>query len=133
MLEKFGFEYLAPFDILSDNLKKESVDIATSNAVFEHISKDVLPDILRSLHKCIKKGGAMCHVMDNSYHRAHSDKTISGLNFLKFSNRTFNLISGLNPNENSLVRIGDIKVYPDFARFSPSELAILVSYIVASK
>jgi SAM-dependent methyltransferase len=167
MLRKFGFEYLAPFDILSDNITQGSLDIITSNAVLEHIPQYLLPKIFDALHRCLKEGGAMCHIIDNSDHWAHGDKTISHLNFLRFSNGIFSFISGLNPSsnpincqnrlrhvqyrdmmekasfkivldesvadKNALKRIGDIKVHSDFTRFSPYELAILTSYIVASK
>lgn len=167
MLRKLGLEYLAPFDILSDNINYGPVDIITSNAVLEHIPENLIPKIFKALHGYLKEGGVMCHIIDNSDHWAHCDKTITNINFLKFSKREFDFISGLNSitnpiscqnrlrhiqyikmienasfniildesfaDKNTLIKISDIKIHHDFHKFSPTELAVLTSCIVALK
>jgi SAM-dependent methyltransferase len=88
-LRNNGFIYLAPCDCRRLPLEDSSLDVITSRSVFEHIPRGVIADILRESYRLLKPGGLVCHFVDNSDHWEHGDKSISGVNFLRFSDRTF--------------------------------------------
>jgi len=75
-------EYHVPFD--QQKLEDNSVDIVCSRAVLEHISKELLIQLFTKFHRILKADGVMCHIIDNSDHWEHKDKSISRINFLKY-------------------------------------------------
>lgn len=77
---------IAPGDAADTNLPEQSIDFHTSYAVFEHIPLDVLENILKEGSRIIKKNGLFVHRIDYSDHFSHSDKSISSINFLQYSN-----------------------------------------------
>ena len=87
--ERLRFEYLAPCDCRSLPLRDGSVDAVSSRAVLEHIPAPVIEAIFAESYRLLKQGGAVCHVIDNSDHWQHRDKSISKVNFLKFSDPIF--------------------------------------------
>lgn len=77
--------YIAPGDAANTNLPKHHIDFHTSYTVFEHIPPDVLVDILKEGNRIIKNNGLFVHRIDYSDHFSSSDKNISAINFLQFS------------------------------------------------
>lgn len=77
--------YIAPGDAAHTNLPKQHIDFHTSYTVFEHIPPNVLVDILKEGNRIIKENGLFVHRIDYSDHFSHSDKNISAINFLQFS------------------------------------------------
>lgn len=77
--------YIAPGDAANTNLPEEHIDFHTSYTVFEHIPPDILADILREGNRVIKNNGLFIHRIDYSDHFSHSDKNISAINFLQYS------------------------------------------------
>ena len=92
-----NYEYLAPYDLIHKPIKNRSFDIIISRAVFEHIPPGRLRVLTQLLFDLLKKGGAMCHIIDNSDHWEHKDKRINRVNFLKYSKQSFAVFSKLNP------------------------------------
>jgi SAM-dependent methyltransferase len=88
-LRALRINYLAPCDCRHLDLPDESLDIITSRAVMEHIPPGVIQDIYLESHRVLKQGGLTCHWIDNSDHWEHVDKTISRVNFLRFSESRF--------------------------------------------
>ena len=88
-LAKNGLVYLAPCDCRRLSLEDATLDVITSRSVFEHIPPAVIEDILKECYRLLVPGGLVCHFVDNSDHWEHSDKTISRVNFLQFSDRAF--------------------------------------------
>lgn len=84
-LEFFNIEYIAPGDASNTMLLGESVDFHTSYNVLEHIPLDILNNIFQEGNRIIKAGGLFIHRIDYSDHFSHSDKEISGINFLQYS------------------------------------------------
>lgn len=87
-LERFGVKYLAPHYISPDD---EAVDCSCSNEVLEHVPADQLAVLLKGLRVVTK--GVTTHSIDYSDHYARSDKSVSRLNFLRYSDekwRPFN-------------------------------------------
>ncbi|MGY3359737.1 hypothetical protein ACVWZK_006400 [Bradyrhizobium sp. GM0.4] len=87
-LEQFGVKYLAPHYVSPDD---EPVDCSCSNEVLEHVPADQLAVLLKGLRAVTK--GITTHSIDYSDHYARSDKSVSRLNFLRYSDdewRPFN-------------------------------------------
>lgn len=87
-LARWGIEYRAPYDVSDDGTE---VDCSCSNEVLEHVPVDQLVTLLKGLRAVTK--GVTTHSIDYSDHYARSDKSVSRLNFLGYSNeewRPFN-------------------------------------------
>lgn len=87
-LESFGVHYLAPHYVTADDVK---VDCSCSNEVLEHVPVEQLVVLLRALRNVTEK--LTVHSIDYSDHYARSDKSVSRLNFLRYSDdewRPFN-------------------------------------------
>jgi len=93
-LELCCIEYLAPADAAETTLPNNSVDFHTSYAVFEHINSSVLRSILREALRILKHDGFCVHKIDYSDHFSHSDKTISGINFLQYDDSAWSKYAG---------------------------------------
>jgi len=65
-----------------------------SQNTFEHIPGPELVEILAEARRVLKPGGWAVHLVDHSDHFAHSDHSITRVNFLKYSNCLWNLIAG---------------------------------------
>ncbi len=90
--------YKAPCDCRKMLLDSGSIDVVTSRSVLEHVPRPVIEDILREAKRLLRPGGRMMHIIDNSDHWSHRDKSITAVNFLQYSDRMFNLtcINSLN-------------------------------------
>ncbi|MDA9027169.1 hypothetical protein N9I12_00045 [Gammaproteobacteria bacterium] len=87
-------EYISPGDASETKLGNMSIDFHTSNAVFEHIPKKVLENILVEGNRIIKDNGIFLHKIDYSDHFSHSDKSISAINFLQYSDYQWKKYAG---------------------------------------
>ena len=96
LLRHYRMRYLAPFDARRTGLPKESVDIVISRAVLEHVPPPTVDALFAEFARVLKHDGAMCYVIDNSDHWEHGDKSISRVNFLKFPDRLWRVIT-INP------------------------------------
>lgn len=162
-LTEINCNYLAPYDLLNNDMPDQSVDIISSRVVFEHIPPKTVRNMFFEFNRLLRQDGAMCHIIDNSDHWEHNDKTIGRLNFLKFSKTTFNFISSMNQldyqnrlrhsqykkmmedagfvvvsdespyDDKALNDLNSLKIHTSFSQFSTEDLAVLTSYIVAAK
>jgi len=78
-------EYIAPGDASKTNLPNNHIDFITSYTVFEHIPPNVLTAICVEGNRIIKNNGLFVHRIDYSDHFSQSDKNISKINFLQYS------------------------------------------------
>lgn len=90
-LAKCGFRYLVPFR--PEELASQSCDIILSRAVLEHVPERGLRQIMVEFRRIIRTTGAMYHFIDHSDHWEHHDKSISRINFLKYGNLTWKILS----------------------------------------
>jgi hypothetical protein len=81
-LERFGIKYLAPHYVSPAD---EPVECSCSNEVLEHVPADQLAVLLKGLRAVTK--GITTHSIDYSDHYARSDKSVSRLNFLRYSDK----------------------------------------------
>ncbi len=77
--------YIAPGNAANTTLPEQHIDFHTSHTVFEHIPPNVLVGILKEGNRIIKKDGLFLHNIDYSDHFSHSDKNITAINFLQYS------------------------------------------------
>jgi len=89
ILESCGINYHAPCDAAQTGLASESVDIVYSNTVLEHVPSDEIEGLFTESYRILRRDGCILHLIDTSDHFAHSDPTISFINFLQFSEQRF--------------------------------------------
>jgi SAM-dependent methyltransferase len=93
-LERAGIHYVAPGDAANSGLDNESVDCHYSVTVLEHIPPDTLREILREAGRLLKPGGVALHFIDPGDHFQHQDKSITPINFLRFSEADWQRLAG---------------------------------------
>lgn len=82
---KYGITYLAPVDMRRVDFEDESFDACISTNTLEHIPKDVITGIWKEVYRVLRPGGIVCAVIDYSDHYAHTDRSLSRLNYLTFT------------------------------------------------
>lgn len=84
---RFHVQYLCPSDASATHLGSNSVDYVVSSNVLEHVP----PHLLKAIHaeslRILKPGGFVVHRFNPQDHFAAVDPTITGSNFLRFSDR----------------------------------------------
>lgn len=98
-------------DARKTGLPDKSIDFICSNNTFEHISKNILFDILKEFRRISKNDGVMSHFIDMSDHFSHYDKSITNYNFLKYSENMWKLIDNSIQPQNRLRFIDYKKMY----------------------
>lgn len=93
-LQKARIVYLAPMDAASTQLPEKSVDCHFSVTTLEHIPETVLRDIFAEAQRILKPTGIAIHFVDLSDHFSHQDRSISSINFLKFSDSEWDRLAG---------------------------------------
>lgn len=94
LLKFINVEYISPGDASQLPLSSQSIDFHTSYTVFEHIPPEILNKILMEGNRVLKDNGLFVHKIDYSDHFSHSDKSISPVNFLQFSDDEWDKIAG---------------------------------------
>jgi SAM-dependent methyltransferase len=94
MLDALGMSYTVPWRTAMT--PSASVDLIVSCSVLEHIEPRLLEAMLADCRRILAPGGAMVHFIDCSDHRAMRDKTLSRVDFLRYEDRAWRLLS-LNP------------------------------------
>ena len=89
-LENFyNIRYLAPFKLDQFLESNEKFDICISTNTLEHIPEKDLNNIFFTLKKIISENKFVSSIIDYSDHYSHTDKNISKLNFLKYSDHSW--------------------------------------------
>jgi hypothetical protein len=89
--ESFNIEFLSIENQNQQKINPKSVDFYISYSVLEHVNKQIINKILIESKNILKKTGLQIHFIDYSDHYAQTDKKISRLNFLKFSDWFWNI------------------------------------------
>lgn len=87
-------DYIAPGDASNTGLSKGMVNFHTSYTVFEHIPSETLKLILIEGNRIVGDEGIFVHRIDYSDHFSHSDKRISAINFLQYSDEEWKRYAG---------------------------------------
>jgi len=86
----FGIKYFAPYDASKTDLDSSSIDVCVSSHTLEHIPKQSIIDIFKELKRVLKPSGYISALIDYSDHYAHTDSSISLLNYLHFDDDAWN-------------------------------------------
>lgn len=81
----YGIAYRAPVDMTATAFDDRSFDICISTNTLEHIPAATIEGIFRELRRILKAGGNVSAQIDYSDHYAHTDRSITRLNYLRFS------------------------------------------------
>ncbi|MDF1594373.1 MAG: methyltransferase domain-containing protein [Desulfobacterales bacterium] len=87
-------EYLAPMDAANTRLPAKSVDFHFSLTTLEHIPQAIIKDIFLEAKRILKPKGLAVHFIDLSDHFQHQDKSITSINFLRYSEKEWEKIAG---------------------------------------
>lgn len=81
----YGISYIAPMDMRQTSLAASSFDACISTNTLEHIPVASIRDIWREVRRLLRPNGVVSAKIDYSDHYAHTDKSLSLLHFLKYS------------------------------------------------
>lgn len=85
----YNISYRAPYDVSRTDFDDDTFDACVSTNTLEHIPRESLVQIFTELRRIIRPGGLISAIIDYSDHYAHTDRSISRLNFLSFSDKEF--------------------------------------------
>jgi len=109
-----NFDYFVPWD--SRAHPSASADIVISRAVLEHVPPAAIRHAVGEFGRILRPGGAMCHVIDNSDHWEHKDKTLSRVNFLRYEDGFYWKLACFNVQsfQNRLRHSDYIQLFADY-------------------
>ena len=107
LLSTVPIEYLAQVDAGRLDIPDAAVDYYISYNVLEFIPPAILQRILREGKRVLAAGGLHIHSIDFSDWFSASDKSISGINFLQFSDGEWNRYAGNRFMYHNRMRIDD--------------------------
>jgi hypothetical protein len=88
-LKEFGILYKAPFHASKTKFENETLDACVSTNTLEHIPECSIIKIFSELYRTLKYTGIISARIDYTDHYAHTDKTISLLNYLKYDDASW--------------------------------------------
>jgi SAM-dependent methyltransferase len=132
-------EYRAPADARRLPLADGAADLVFSNNVLAHIPRDLLPPILREARRVLRPGGLMFHAINCGDQYAFADRSITRLNYLKYSEEAWTLWNNRFLYQNrlrardylALVREAGFEILASDGRAEPERLRELESIRVA--
>jgi len=157
----FAPRYLVPWDSAAH--PSESVDVIVSRTVLEHVPVPALEQFLHQFCRILRPGGRMYHLVDNSDHWEHIDKSLSRVNFLRYQDELIWRLSCVNtqmyqnrmrhsdyaslfqrngwtvdlsegdPDLKALSDLATLPLAPLFAGRDVTDLAVLTSHFILSR
>ena len=110
-LASYGIDYRAPYDATKTHFRDKSLSACISTVTLEHIPKESIRAIFSELYRTLKDDGIISAKIDYSDHYAHTDKTISSLNYLKFDENTWKRYNHNNHYQNRLRHYDYIEIF----------------------
>ncbi len=117
LLKRFHIEYRCPGDARRTGLPDHAVDCIVSSNVLEHIPPDVLLEIHRESQRVLKPTGLIAHRFNPQDHFVAVDSSITGANFLKFSQRQWYWLGGSGLAYHNRLRCGQHRLLMERAGF----------------
>jgi SAM-dependent methyltransferase len=117
--QRFGILYLAPRDARDSGLEPGSVDFVSSTNTLEHVpDRDIVP-LLAECRRLLRPDGALSSRIDLRDHFAYFDRDLSHYNFLRYSDKAWEVLNSSVLYQNRMRR-------PDYLRaFREAGLTIL--------
>jgi hypothetical protein len=101
LLERLGVRVLVG-DARASGLESATVELFVSNNTLEHITPDVLRELMAEFRRLAAPAAVMDHFVDMSDHYAHFDRSITEFNYLRYSNRAWRLFNNRLQHQNRL-------------------------------
>jgi SAM-dependent methyltransferase len=98
----YRINYKAPVDLRRTDFPDASFDACVSSSVLEHIPAKDIPAILAELKRIIRPGGIISARTDYSDHYSRTDRNITEVNHLQYSDRLWRWHSPGNHYQNRL-------------------------------
>jgi SAM-dependent methyltransferase len=86
--------YLSPADATHLDLASNSIDFHVSYTTLEHVPPETLIGVLSESRRVLRQDGLFVHLIDMTDHFSHSDRSISSINFLQFSDSEWQRYAG---------------------------------------
>ena len=88
--ELYNINYVVPSSLKNFKDSNKKFDMCISTNTLEHFTISDLNEYLIDLKSVLKTNGLVSSVIDYSDHYSHTDKNITSLNFLRYSNKEWN-------------------------------------------
>jgi len=86
----YNINYVVPSSLKNFKDSNKKFDMCISTNTLEHFTISDLNEYLIDLKSVLKTNGLVSSVIDYSDHYSHTDKNITSLNFLRYSNKEWN-------------------------------------------
>jgi SAM-dependent methyltransferase len=87
LLRAAGVSYHAPADASRTGLPSGSIDVVYSNSVLEHVHPDAIRGLFLEAARILRPNGVAIHSVNCGDHYAYFDRSITPINYLKYSQR----------------------------------------------
>jgi cyclopropane fatty-acyl-phospholipid synthase-like methyltransferase len=84
-----GFRYVIDPNGSLRQFEDESFSAIISCAVFEHIQRALLPEVIKNIHRLLQPGGYSIHGIDLGDHLSYYDPSASYKNYLRYSDNVW--------------------------------------------
>jgi ubiquinone/menaquinone biosynthesis C-methylase UbiE len=144
-------------DVRRLSLPDHSIDLFVSNNTLEHSPPPVISGVFRAMSRLASPGGLMSHHIDLADHYAGFDRSITALNFLKYSSYVWPLFNNdlqyqnrlrlsdyrrlheaagwqvLEEDGNSVDRsvLESIALAPEFRNYGPEDLCVYEAWLTS--
>jgi hypothetical protein len=112
-LTQFGIKYKAPWDAVKSGLENQTLDACISTNTLEHIPEASIVDIFTELRRTLKDTGIVSAKIDYSDHYAHTDRSISLLNYLKYDTKSWQKYNHACHYQNRLRHYDYIRIFEE--------------------
>lgn len=107
VLKRLDIDYSAPADATATGLADASLDGIVSFDVLEHLPAATFHALNVEAARVLRPGGRQFHAIGLGDHYASGDPRISSVHFLRFSDRTWNLLAGHHLSYHNRLRVPD--------------------------
>jgi len=107
LLDATGIEYMAPADASRLQIPDRSIDFHVSRSVLGHIPADDIVNIFIEGKRVLRRDGYFVHKIDLGDHFMYSDKSISVINFLQFTEQEWKHYAGNRFMYQNRLRVDD--------------------------
>ena len=141
LLQRANVGYFAPADASRTFLPDASIDVVFSNSVLEHVEPASILSIMRETNRVLRPKGVAVHSVNCDDHYAYFDRSITQINYLKYSDRQWRLWDNRLLYQNRLratqfLRLaGDagLSIVTQESRAEPALLSQLKSMVVSPR
>ena len=161
LLRSCNIDYFAPTDARASGVESNSIDLVYSNSVLEHVPREVIAGLMTESFRVLRPLGLAMHNVGCNDHYAFFDKSISFVNFLRYTEREWKLwnnsiqyqnrlrvpeyldlakaagldviMTATNVSAGTLEALAGLRVAPQFRHFSEEDVAATTLDFIGQK